>query len=92
MLGIELELQLPAYLTGTAMPDPPIRAVSVTYTIAHGKARSLTHGVRPGIELVSSWILVIVGSISAVPQRELPSGHLDFNPQMKKRVKVTLYI
>ena len=35
-----------------------IRAMSVTYTPAHGNTRSLTHGARPGIEPVSSWILV----------------------------------
>ena len=28
------------------------------YTIAHGNDRSLTYGVRPGIEPASSWILV----------------------------------
>ena len=31
---------------------------SVTYTIAHGNAGSLTHWKRPGIEPASSWILV----------------------------------
>ena len=44
-----------------ATPQPwqrGIRAASVTYTIAHGNAGSLTHCVRPGIELVSSWVLV----------------------------------
>ena len=30
-----------------------IRAASVTYTTAHSNARSLTHGVRPGIEPTS---------------------------------------
>ena len=35
-----------------------IRAVSATYTTAHGSAISLTQWVRPGIEPVSSWILV----------------------------------
>ena len=29
----------------------------MTYTTAHGNAGSLTHGVRPGIEPASSWIL-----------------------------------
>ena len=37
---VESELQLLAYATATATQD---RAVSVTYTTAHGKARSLTH-------------------------------------------------
>jgi len=32
--------------------------MSVTYTTAHGNTRSLTHWMRPGIEPVSSWILV----------------------------------
>ena len=45
-------------------------ATSSTYTIAHGNAGSLTHWVRPGIEPVSSWILVRF--ISAEPQWELP--------------------
>ena len=43
------------------MPEPEqlgILAESVTYTTAHGNARSLTHWVRPGIEPVSSWMLV----------------------------------
>ena len=35
-----------------------IQAISVTYTTAHGNARSLTPWVRPGIEPESSWILV----------------------------------
>ena len=35
-----------------------IRAVSATYTTAHGNAGNLTHWVRPGIELSSSWIPV----------------------------------
>ena len=54
------------------MPQPRehrIRAVSVTYTTAHGNTRSITHWVRPGIEPASSWILV--GFISAEPQWEL---------------------
>ena len=46
-----------------------IQAASATYTIAHGNARSLTHWARPGIEPMSSWILV--GFISTDPQQEL---------------------
>ena len=38
--GIESELQLQAYATGTAMPDP---SASATYTAACGSAGSLTH-------------------------------------------------
>ena len=41
-LGVELELQLPAYATATAMPDW-IRAASETYTAAHGNTGYLTH-------------------------------------------------
>ena len=47
-----------------------IRAVSLTYTTAHGNARSLTHWAGPGIEPASSWILVRF--TSTVPQQELP--------------------
>ena len=35
-----------------------IQVTSATYTTAHGNARSLTHLARPGIELMSSWIVV----------------------------------
>ena len=45
-------------------------AVSATYTTAHGKARSLTHCVRPGIEPATSWFLV--GFISAASGQEFP--------------------
>ena len=38
-LGIELELQLLAYTTATATPDPNCY---VTYTTAHGNVGSLT--------------------------------------------------
>ena len=40
--------------------------MSATYTAAHGSARSLTHGLRPGIEPAFLWILV--GFISPGPQ------------------------
>jgi len=41
-LGVELELQLPAYAiaSATAMPDP---SLCVAYSTAHGNARSPTH-------------------------------------------------
>ena len=42
-----------ATATGPATQDP---SRSVTYIIAHGKTRSLTQWVRPGIEPASSWI------------------------------------
>ena len=61
-LGIELELQLPAYITTTAIQGP--NHVFDLYTTAQGNA-----GSRPGIQLASSWILVRF--ISAEPQREL---------------------
>ena len=32
--------------------------MTVTYTTAQSNAISLTHGVRPGIEPASSWLLV----------------------------------
>ena len=54
-LGVKSKLQLLAYTTATAMPD---RAASANYTTTYSNAGSLTHGVRPGIEPVSSWILV----------------------------------
>ena len=50
--GVESKLQ----------PEPhQIQAESVTYTIAHGNARSLTHWARPGIEPAFSGILVGFG-------------------------------
>ena len=44
-------------------------AASVTYTIAHGNTGSLIHWVRPGIELTSSWILIVFST--AEPRWEL---------------------
>ena len=43
-----------------------IWAKSVTYTTAHGNARSSTHWARPGIKAATSWFLV--GVLSTVPQ------------------------
>ena len=54
-----------------------IRAVSVTSATVHGNSGSPTHWVRPGIELLSSWILV--GFISAAPQWELLYEYLFSN-------------
>jgi len=62
-LGVELELQLPAYPTATATQD-------LTYTTACSHTGSLTHSARPGIELSSSWILVRF--ITTEPRQELP--------------------
>ena len=66
-VGVELELQPPAYATATATQDP---ATSATCTTAQGNARSLTHWVKPGIQPVSSWIVVVI--VSTALQQELP--------------------
>ena len=57
--------------------------MSVTYTTAHSNARSLTHWARPGIEPVSSGILV--GFISTEPQWELFQLIFSrcYNPRLK---------
>ena len=55
-IGVESQLQLPAYTTATAMRAPS--NVHDLYTTAHGNAGSLTHWARPGIKPASSWILV----------------------------------
>ena len=55
-----------------------IQASSATYTIAHSNVRSLTHWTRPGIEPVSSWMLVRF--VSAEPRRELWSVHFNRIP------------
>ena len=49
-LGIESELQLPAYTTAT--PDP---SRICDYTTAYSNAGSLTHRARPGIKPAPSW-------------------------------------
>ena len=54
------------------MPQPQqlgIRAVSATWTTAHGNAGSLTYWARPGIEPATSWFLVRF--ISAAPRWEV---------------------
>ena len=56
-LGIESELQLPAYTTATAMLNLSCPTPQLTATLG-----SLTHSVRPGIEPTSSWILVGFGN------------------------------
>ena len=55
-LGVESELQLAAYVTATATPDPG--HFCDLHTTAHGNTGSLTRWVRPGIEPASSWMLV----------------------------------
>ena len=64
-LGVELELQLPV----PQLFQYQIWAVSVTYTAAHGNAKSSIHWGGLGIELMSSWILVRF--ITTKPQWEL---------------------
>ena len=64
-----IRLQLLAYAAATATAHR-IPAASATYTTAQGYTGSLIHWARPGIEPTSSWILV--GFVSAEPQRELP--------------------
>ena len=49
-LGIESELLLQGYPTAPATQDVSFG----TYTTAQGNARSITHWMRPGIELTSS--------------------------------------
>ena len=51
-----------------------IQAASVTYTMAHGNTRPLTHQARPGIEPASSWILVRF--VSTEPWLEVTSFSL----------------
>ena len=54
-LGVESELQLPAYTIASATQDP---SCIWYHTIAHSNAGFLTHWGRPGIKPESSWILV----------------------------------
>ena len=54
-LGVESKLQLLAYTTVTATWDP--NHVCNLHHTAHGNVGSLNHS-RPGIEPMSSWILV----------------------------------
>ena len=54
-LGVELELQPLAYATATAMPDP---SCICHLNTAHGNGSSLTQWARPGVEPVSSLMLV----------------------------------
>ena len=69
-LGVKSELQL------RPTPQPQqhqIWATPVTHTTAHGNARSLTYWVRPGIEPVSSWMLVGLVTTEPEPWWELPT-------------------
>ena len=55
-----------------------IRAMSVTYTIAHSNAGCLTHRARPGIEFMSSWMLVRF--VSTEPRQDLLIFYYNFDP------------
>ena len=58
-LGFESNLQLQAYATTTAMPDP-----SHIWAIAQSNAESLIHWARPGVKPASLWVLVIFVSVA----------------------------
>ena len=78
-LGLQVQhMKVPRLgLSCRSMPQPQqrqIRVASVTYTTAQGNMGSLTHRAGPGIKPVFSWILV--GFITAEPQRELLSWQL----------------
>ena len=47
-----------AVAPGLCHSNTRIRATSVTYTTAHGNARSVTREERQGIKPMSSWVLV----------------------------------
>ena len=66
-LGIESELQLPAYTTAMTTPD-----LSHVCSLHHSsqQCQILNHWMKPGIEPESSWILV--DFITTEPQWELP--------------------
>ena len=66
-LGVKLELL--AYTTATATQDPSC-IWDLHHSLAHVNAAFLTDWVKPGIEPVSSWMLV--GFITIEPQWELP--------------------
>ena len=51
-LGVELELLLPTYATGTTSWDLQLTLQLMAMPVL------LTHWVRPGIEPTSSWMLV----------------------------------
>ena len=69
-LGGESELQEPAYTTAIARQEP-----SHICDLHLSNTGSLTHWSMSGIKPASSWILV--GCVSAVPQRELPIPHFE---------------
>ena len=67
-LGVESELQLPAYTTAVVTPDPsPLQPIPQLTATPDPWA-------RPGIEPETSWFLV--GFISAAPRWELHASTL----------------
>ena len=66
-LGVSLALQLPAYTTAIATPDPN-RVCDLPHS--SWQLWILNPLKRPGIKPVSSWIFV--GFITAETQQELP--------------------
>ena len=61
-LGVQSELQLQAYATATQCW---IWAASATHAAACSNARSLTHWMRPGIELTSSqWLCRVLNPLN----------------------------
>ena len=56
---------------GSSQARDRIRTVAASLHHSHSNTGSLTHRVRPGIEPVSSWILV--GFMTAEPWQELPT-------------------
>ena len=64
-LGVESELQLPAYTTATATPDLSHGCDLYHSSRQHQILNPLSGGVRPGIEPETSWLLVRF--VSAAP-------------------------
>ena len=65
-LGVESELQLPAYAIAIAMPDPSL----ICYLDHASRQCQILNPLRSGIEPVSSQTLVRF--VTADPQQELP--------------------
>ena len=70
-LGVEWELQVPAYATATEIPDP-----SCVCDLHHSswQCQTLIHWARPGFEPATSWFLV--GFTSTVPEWEHPKEEI----------------
>ena len=57
----------------TPQPQPcRIRASSATHTTVHSNTGSLSHGVRPGLEPTSSWILATFAAAAPLRERRIP--------------------